>query len=454
MPEQQLGLVACVSMALGGMIGGGIFAVLGVVAQLTGPATWAAFALAGAVAGCAAYSFNALNRIVDDNGGSVTFVQTFTGNSTLAGMTGWTLLVGYVGSMAMYAYAFGSFAVGLSVVPGSLAGVGLRPVVSVLAIAAFVGLNLLGAQATGSTENVLVGLKVGILLVMGLGGLYYGATHEGLSTGVGRLTQISLDPIMAAAVSFVAFQGWQLLFYDQESIENATETIRNAIYVSIPTAALLYVIVAITTLSLAPDDVIRSHPERALAVAADPFLPAGFLLISLAALFSTGSAINATLFSSGYLAKGMLSADLLPDRAGDSSASGAPQRTVLWLGAITALFSVVGSLGAITSFASLAFIVVFGAMCAIALDQRDAEAINPVLPAAGLIGCVSFFVLMFYHLYRSEPGTLVTVIAISAAVIGTELLYFERDVLEEEIEEVEELVEDAVPGRADAADGE
>ncbi|MFB6104470.1 MAG: hypothetical protein ABEJ57_05210 [Halobacteriaceae archaeon] len=102
---------------MGGMIGGGIFAVLGVVAQITQAATWAAFVLAGIVALCAACSFNTLNRLSDGTGGSVTYVQAFTGNATLAGMTGWMLLVGYVGSMAMYAYAFGSFAVGLAVIP-------------------------------------------------------------------------------------------------------------------------------------------------------------------------------------------------------------------------------------------------------------------------------------------------------------------------------------------------
>mgnify|MGYP000200471958 FL=1 len=31
---------------------------------------------------------------------------------------------------------------------------------------------------------------------------------------------------MAANVSFVAFQGWQLLFYDQEGIDDPAETIR------------------------------------------------------------------------------------------------------------------------------------------------------------------------------------------------------------------------------------
>ena len=113
MTTESLGLTEAVSIALGGMIGGGIFAVLGVVAQLVRGATWAAFVLAGVVALCAAYSFNALNAVSDGQGGAVTFVQSFTGNSTAAGMVGWTLLFGYIGSMAMYAFAFGQFALRL-----------------------------------------------------------------------------------------------------------------------------------------------------------------------------------------------------------------------------------------------------------------------------------------------------------------------------------------------------
>lgn len=99
-------------------------------------------------------------------------------------------------------------------------------------------------------------------------------------------------------------------------------------------------------------------------------MPYGFVIISLAALFSTGSAINAILFSTGYFAKGMILSDLLPNRVGDSSTTGLPQRTVLLLGAITATFATYGSLNAITSFASLAFIVVFVGMCLLAFHER------------------------------------------------------------------------------------
>lgn len=347
----------------------------------------------------------------------------------------------------MYAYAFGSFTVGFQSVPDALAGYPVRPIVSVLVVASFVGLSLLGAQATGSIENILVGVKVAILLAFGIGGLYYGVETSQLEYGFSRLP--SLSPIMAAGVSFVAFQGWQLLFYDQESFENPVETIRKALYISILVAVGLYAIVAITTVSLAPLDVIESHPERALAVAADPFIPHGFVIISLAALFSTGSAINATLFSSGYFTKGMLSDDLVPDRVGDASASGIPTRTVLVLGAIVAAFTAYGSLGAITSFASLTFIIVFGAMSYLAFRQRDQAEVNEVIPSIGVVGATGFLVLMLWHLFRAERPTFYAVILIAIAVLAVEILYFERDVLEEEIMTFEELLEEETPDLAE-----
>jgi amino acid transporter len=444
---EQLGLTESVSMALGGMIGGGIYAVLGVVAGIAGPATWVAFVAAGVVALCAAYSFNVLNRIDDQNrGGSVSFVQAFVGNSTLAGMMGWTLLFGYVGSMAMYAFAFGEFSVALPVVPETLSGVPLRPAISVLAVAGFVGLNLLGTRATGSAENVLVAVKVIVLVLFGLGGIGFALFYAGdpVPLGGGRIA--SFGPIMAAAVSFVAFQGWQLLFYDQESIADPKSTIPKAVYVSIPVAVAIYVIVAVATLALVPE-AIESHPHTALANAAGRILSpvglaaVGSIVISLSALFSTGSAINATLFSTGYFAKGLLSDDLLPDRVGDSSESGVPERTLLLLGAVTAALTAVGTLDAITSFASVAFIVVFGATSYLAVRQRDHEAVRPAIPAVAVLGVLGFLPLMFYHLYRAEPGTFYSVLAISVAVVGVEVLYFERDVIEAEVAEFESEIE-------------
>ena len=355
-------------------------------------------------------------------------------------MVGWTLLFGYVGSMAMCGFAFAEFAIALGL-PDGVAGLPTRPVVSVLVIAAFVGLNLLGARTTGSAENVLVAAKVLGLGSFGVLGLVYAFRFGGepLDFGVDRLTGFS--PVVAAAISFVAFQGWQLLFYDQGSIADPGETIRKAVYVSIPVAVVIYVLVGVVTVNLAPE-ALQTHPHVALKDAArrmaSPYgLGAlGAVLLSVSALFSTGSAINATLFSTGHLAKGMLTDELLPDDVGDADADGLPERTLLLLGGVTALFSAIGSLGAITSFASLSFIVVFGAMSYLAFRQRGHDDVGAVPPAIGALGAAAFFPLMLYNLYTRDPGTFYTVLAVAAAVLAVELLYFERDYLEREVEQV------------------
>lgn len=129
----------------------------------------------------------------------------------------------------------------------------------------------------------------------------------------------------------------------------------------------------------------------------------------------------------------MLSDDLLPDRIGDSSVSGVPSRTLIVLGVVTAAFTAYGSLETITSFASLSFIVVFGAMNALTFPRRDTEQLTDVWPAIGSVGAVGFFVLMLYHLYSTERGTFYAVVIIAVMVFLIELLYFERSVIEEEI---------------------
>jgi amino acid transporter len=178
---EKIGLFETVSMEIGGMIGGGIFAVLGVVAAGAGTAAWIAFF----VALCAGYSFIRINDLCREVRSPIGQIEEVSGSRNLAGMTGWLLTSGYVGTMAMYAFAFGSYLqelVGLEAVIGLPA----HPLFSVGAVVLFGGLNLLGAHASGRTEDLLVAAKVAILLGFAGGGLYYGVTNQTVQSGFPR----------------------------------------------------------------------------------------------------------------------------------------------------------------------------------------------------------------------------------------------------------------------------
>ena len=79
MSEQKLGLIGAMSISVGGMIGGGVYAVLGVVVLQAGAASWLAFTGACLISMGASYSYIKLNQISGKKGGSVTQIEAFTG---------------------------------------------------------------------------------------------------------------------------------------------------------------------------------------------------------------------------------------------------------------------------------------------------------------------------------------------------------------------------------------
>ncbi|MFB6127739.1 MAG: APC family permease [Halolamina sp.] len=440
MSDEKLGLIGAMSISVGGMIGGGVYAVLGVVVLQAGAASWLAFTGACLISMGASYSYIKLNRISGKKGGSVTQIEAFTGRSTLAGMIGWTLLFGYIGAMAMYAFAFGGFTLELLHSTGlvdadAVRGVPVQPALSVLVIGAIVGLVVAGTKVTGWVETALATTKSVIILGFGLWGFAYGFGTFGfepvapIQFGFEQLTT-PVPIIIATAISFVSFQGWQLLVYDQESIRNPERNVPLAIYASIVITIILDGMIAILVFSYAGIDQIVANPEVAVAFAAQTFIgPAGFFIIAVSALLSTGSAILGTLFSSAHFAKGMIRAGLLPDRTGNTDVGGAPPRTTVLLGVFTGVLVMIGGLEGIISFASLMFMVVFGAMSYLALQQRHRDDVNSVPPLVGVVGSFGSFPILVWHMYTNEPAVFGTVVVTAVAVFAVESIYFGRETI-------------------------
>ena len=433
--DHQFGTTTAVALGVGGIVGGGIYAAIGIVVAAAGVLTWFAYSLATVVVLCCAYSYVKLNELTDASGGSVTFIEEFTNRSAVGGVVGWTLAIGYVGTMAMYAYAFGAYGqmmLGIEYVWG----LPFRQFLSIGIVAVFVGLNLFGAGSSAAVERYLVFVQAGIIAAFGLIGLWFGFSNQQLQLG---LSEFGLNPIIGASVGFVSFEGWQLLFYDQEQFEDPDRTLAKGVFISIPIAALIYILVGFVITSLLPEEVVAAQPEAALLYGALRISKWLALAVGIAGLVSTASAINSTMFSEALFAKNLISDDILPDEMGDPDEQAAPTRTVLVIGFLTAAFASLGSLEAVVEFASLAFIFVFGVVSALALarSRADDAPINPAPPLVGAVGSAAFFVMLLWYLYAQLPEVFWLVVVIAAIVFTVEAAYFNRQSIGEGIRQVE-----------------
>ena len=116
---------------------------------------------------CTAYSYVNMNQITDSEGGSMSYIEELTGWSTGAAVVGWTLVVGYIGTIAMYSYTFGAFAE-MMIGSSFMLGFPMRRVLSVGMVFAFIRLNFLGAWSATSVERYLVFVQAEIISIFGI----------------------------------------------------------------------------------------------------------------------------------------------------------------------------------------------------------------------------------------------------------------------------------------------
>lgn len=113
--SQKIGLREAMSIGIGGMVGGGIFAVLGLAVLLAKGGTPVSFLFAGILALITSYSYVKLSQKYPDRGGTVKFINQGFGVNIFSGGMNNLLWVSYIIMLSLYASAFGSYAPNLLV---------------------------------------------------------------------------------------------------------------------------------------------------------------------------------------------------------------------------------------------------------------------------------------------------------------------------------------------------
>ena len=313
-PKKGLGklrLRDSVAMAVGGMIGGGIFSVLGVTVALAGHAAVGSFIIGGGIAMVTAHSFAALFLRAGQSGGLFVYLRN-AGFPRTGSYISWLLMFGYLIALAVYGFTFGHYSAHVLNLPLVFANV-----FAVLILLVFLGINLRGVGASALSEDLVVLVKVAVLALIAAIGFSHFST-ERLSPFA---DQDTAGIIVAEASIFVAYEGFELLSYDCDDLEKPRRTLPRALYLSVGIVMLVYVTVTIGSQMLVSDDAIVTQKEVAFAAAGQAALgTAGYWIASLGALLAASSAINATLFSTARQMHEIALAHELPVRFSRSRA--------------------------------------------------------------------------------------------------------------------------------------
>ncbi len=413
---RTVGVLGAISIGIGGMVGGGIFAVLGEAVSFAHGATAVAFLFAGLVALLTSYSYAKLSVKYQSRGGTVVFVDSAFSHNLLSGSINFMLWLSYLVTISLYAVAFASYAQTFFYNHTSL---WLRHVLISLAILLPLLINLLKASFVSKSETVIVLIKIVLLILIIVSGAFFVNTERLSPTKWGS----SFSIIVAGMIIFVAYEGFELIANAAEDIKNPVKNLPKAFYGSILIVVLLYVLIAVITVGTVPESELLKAKDYALAVAAKPALgQLGFVIVSIAALLATFSAINATIYGNARLSYIIAKEGELPKML-DTERKNIPEMGVI----ITAFLSMVIAnsvdLTEIAIIGSASFLLIFFIVNVSAFRlHKEINANIWIILIACLASGAALITLLIHTFSRNKRAILVFLSFVSISILF-ELIY-------------------------------
>ena len=313
--SREMSLLDATLIGVGAMIGAGIFVLIGIAAGVAGPALLITFTLNGFVAFFTAMAYAELGSCYHDAGGGYLWVKE--GLPKWNGfLSGWMSWFAHAVACSLYALGFGAYFEHvfheLGVTFPYWGFFSPQKLLAAGAALLFGYINFRGASETGKIGNLVTIGKIVILIIfIGFG------LELILRKGDWQTTFSPFMPhgwggvFKAMGLTFIAFQGFEVIAQSSEEIKNPKKNIPRAVFLSLIIVVPIYLLVAITAIgsvnsgTMTPWDYLASQKETALVEVARHFFVGGGIMILVGGLISTMSALNATIYSSSRVAFAM-----------------------------------------------------------------------------------------------------------------------------------------------------
>ena len=390
------------------MIGGGIFSVLGVAITLAGHFAFGCFVLGAILAAVTARSWAGVTGRAGRSGGPFDHLRE-QGHPQLAGLLLWLLVFGYMVAMAVYSFTFGRYAAN-----AVHAGSGVARFFSVGVIVAFLAVNMRGVRLSSLTEDAVVLTKLVILFgvaIIGLSKFDASRLSPLAGSGIGGL-------FLGSATVFFAYEGFELICYDRDDMHDPERTLPRSLYLSVAIVAAVYIGVTVGAQMLVSDRVLVATKEAAF-VAVGHAAAGGFgrWAAIIGAVFATGSAINATLFSTARLMRDASASGELPPSLGRET-RGLPIVAMTFIAVVGAAMAMLPGITEVIVFGSGSFLSVYAIVNYLQARTAPARTDRVVAAVAGVACVVALGDLVIDLARHDRPGLAVLIGLVAALAVG------------------------------------
>lgn len=290
----SISLLGGVAMGTGVMIGAGIFALTGQIAELAGPLFPLSFIAGALVTSLAAYSYIKMSNRWPSSGGIAMILQKAYGPGVVAASASLLMALSMVINESLVARTFAIYA--------------LRPfeleqnslLVSALALGLIVFAYLVNAAGNRSVSGlslIMSAIKIGGIAVFAIAAIWASGFASGAFSE--PVTMSGGEALLASvAFSILAFKGFTTITNSGGEIVDPHRNVGRTIMISIAVCVVVYLLVAIAVgSSLSIAQIIEAR-DYSLAAAAEPALgDLGFYFTVAIAITATASGVIASVFA-------------------------------------------------------------------------------------------------------------------------------------------------------------
>lgn len=442
--SRELTLFQLTMMGAGMMIGAGVFVATGVaIGEAGSGGILIAFALNGLIAIFSAMSFAELSSALPAAGGAYTYIKQAFGG-IIGFISGWMNWFALAVAGSLYAITFATYTIHLLKELESFSFllnhlILYEKILAFLVAIFFISINFKGVSDTGKSSTYIAVAQTLTLGIIGVLGIVVALNNPDALINFSPFVDKGFDKILLAmGFTYVGFEGFEVIGH---AGEEAIDPKKN-----IPKAILYAVIIVVTTyLLVAFAAVVGAKPENGTTViewfharGATGFADAiqslfpfgGMLLVTMAAIFSSTSALNATIYSSSRVAFAMGRDGQLPKKmAVISEKKKVPATALTFSSIIIIIVAVTFNVEAVAAAADIMFLLIFMLINVSVIkirkeigDELEYGYKMPFFPVIPVIALISQLMLSFW-LFNLQPISWAVIIGWIVAGIAFYYLY-------------------------------